>query len=364
MTHINARMTVDLAALKTNYRVLKSLRQGTEIAGVVKADAYGLGVARVAPALAEAGCKTFFTAQTQEAVALATILRDHTARICVLNGPAADEIDAYHKHKFIPVLNTPDQIALWQWQGKDAPCMLHVDTGMNRLGLGAADVQALVSTEALRENLNVIYILSHFANGATPDSQMNPQQIRSFARTMETLTPLFPKAQESLSASAGLFLEMPITEDLARPGISLYGIGPRDTAEPLLQTVATLEAPILQLRNVPAGEPVGYGGTFTTTRESRIATIGIGYGDGFARSFGNKGHIWVKNTLCPIVGAVSMDLTTIDVTGCPNELAVGEMVEIFGYHRAVEDLAREGGTIAYELIVTLGERVERVYTEE
>jgi alanine racemase len=363
MLETSARLTVDLAALKTNYGVLKTLRHSTEIAGVVKADAYGLGVERVAPALAEAGCRIFFTALTKEAIDLAELFQGGQQKVCVLNGPAPHEVDLFHKHNLIPVLNTLDQIALWQWQGKGTPCILHVDTGMNRLGLSAEEVQVLMKNETFRENLNVTFIMSHFANGATPDSQMNQQQARNFARTMEQLSAFFPTAQESISASAGLFLPFPIEEDLARPGVSLYGIGPQDEPEYILKTVATLEAPVLQIRNIEKGQPVGYGGTFTAERPTKVATLGIGYGDGFSRQFGNNASVFMGGSFCPIIGAVSMDLTTIDITDCKEEVSVGQMAEIFGPNQPVEVLAGQVGKIAYEMIVTLGPRVERLYTE-
>ena len=355
------RLTVDLTALRNNYRMLAAGHPRADMAAVVKADCYGLGVERIAPALHAEGCRTFFVAYTFEGVALRALLGDdEETRICVFNGPSPGDAHAYAEHHLTPVLNTLDQLSLWLEKGRDA-ALVHVDTGMNRLGLTRADIETILSDGARFADLPVSHVMSHYAFGADPRAAQNRQQAEDFAAISGRLAQLWPEARRSLSASAGLFLPLDPDEALARPGIALYGAGPQDTPEAAQQTVATLEAPVLQLRTIAPGETCGYSGTFTATRETRLATIGIGYADGYGRSLSNRAVVRLNGEECPVVGNVSMDLIIADVTDCKGSLAPGDMAECFGPHIKVEDHAARAGTIAYEIFTAIGNRVERVY---
>ena len=361
MSTARPRLTVDLGALAANYRTLQALRPGAETAAAVKADAYGLGVEKVAPALYAAGCRTFFVAYTFEGVHLRQLLPAEDARICVFNGPEADEITAYTEHRLTPVLNTLAQLDLWLSAGA-GPVILHFDTAMNRLGLTPAEASSLLADPGRYQALDVSCLMSHLASGSDAASPLNARQTALFTELAGKFQALFPKAGTSLSASAGLFLPLEQDEQLIRPGIALYGGGPQDKAEPALKTVATLTAPILQIRTIRAGDTVGYNGLFAADGERIIATLGIGYADGYSRQHGNRSEVLLAGRRCPVVGAISMDLVTVDITECDQLPETGSHAECFGPGLPIEEVAAMAGTISYELISTLGARVERQYT--
>ncbi|WP_306253198.1 alanine racemase [Parvularcula sp. IMCC14364] len=358
MSNDRPRLTVDLAALKHNYATLKSRRPDADLAAVVKANAYGLGMALVARALAEAGCQTFFVAYAFEGMALRDILGKQPD-ICVLNGPGTDNLNEFMAANLTPVLNTPEQVRLWS-QNSDRLAMLHVDTGMNRLGLSIPEALATAASAA---DLTVSHILSHFACSDDPLSEENQSQITKFTDVTNQLGDVFPGARHSISASGGLFLPDMIEEDLTRPGLALYGICPQASLAHNLKTVARLEAPVLQTRKLEAGDAVGYGSTYRTNNDMQIATIAIGYGDGYPRALSGKGHVMIGGHACPILGIISMDLVSVDISTCTTEVSPGRMAECFGDQLPVQEIAKVAGTIPYELFVTLGERVMRCYTD-
>ena len=363
------RLIVDLPALQQNFRVLQKRAEArnpkAKIACTVKANAYGLGVARIVPALRDAGAEAFFVAYSFEARKLRKILGDGP-EIYVFNGPTPGQENLFREEGLIPVLNTPEQLHLWADAGAGfAPCALHIDTAMNRLGLGAAELSALVQDKSLLQRLDVKLMLSHLACGSDPKAKLNHQQCALFEQALLLLRDQFPDSHISMSASAGLFLNLDFNdgfvEDISRPGIALYGGGPQDKPENDLAIVASLQAPVLQLREITAGQSVGYGAGYVAKTPRKIATLALGYGDGFARSHGGRGMVYLGGQLCPIIGRVSMDLITIDVSDLPALPAIGDFAEIFGRHIAIEDAAKRADTICYELLVTLGERVVRVY---
>ncbi len=355
------RLTVNLSALQANYQTLCARRPGAETGAVVKANAYGFGAERVVPALIEAGCRTFFTAYTFEAVRLRQSVEaiPDAVNLCVFNGPSAGDLADYDDYNLTPVLNTLAQVSLWQ--GQKSTCMLQVDTGMNRLGLTSKEVATLATNADAHGGLKVSHILSHFACSSDPGAAKNKRQVEEFKNLTNKLGKLFPKAEKSISASGGIFLPFDIDEKLTRPGVALYGASPQDQPVDALQTVATLEAPVMQIREVSSGESVGYGATFTGREHARVATLGIGYADGYPRHLSNCGKVILGGRKCPVIGAISMDLITVDITDCEDPIAVGAIAECFGPTLPVAEIATLAGTIAYEIFVTLGDRVERRY---
>jgi alanine racemase len=311
---------------------------------VVKADCYGLGVEAVAPALAAAGARSFFVATGGEGFILRRVLGDGPA-IYVFNGASAAEAAALRAAGLVPVLSSPAQIASWP---KEAPFALHLDTGMNRLGVKPHEISAAAG-------LAPVLVMSHLACGGDRRHPKNEAQRTLFVQ----LAAGFPGARKSLSASAGALLGRDYGFDVTRPGIGLYGGGPMDSDNPSLSAAATLEAPILQVFDLPAGETVGYGATFTASTPLRAATCAIGYADGWLRSLSGRGYGVIGGATCPLLGRVSMDLVTLDISAAPDARA-GDMVEFLGPNARVDDVAARAGTISYEILTNLT-RVARMY---
>ena len=353
-----ARLEIDLAAIRANWRGLGARHPAGAVAGVVKADAYGLGAAEVAAALFAEGCRHFFTAHLGEALAIRPLLPG--ALVAVLNGLPPGSEAAFAHHGIAPVLGTPGEIARWRAQaarlGRPLPALLHVDTGMNRLGLDAAQLAALAADPAALEGIALRYVMTHLAASEVPEDPANEAQRRRFAAACALLPPL----PRSFANSSGLFLGPGFASDLARPGAALYGINPTPGRPNPMRPAVRLSARVLALRAVRAGEGVGYNATWTAPRDGRIATIGAGYADGWLRSHSNRGHAVFDGAMLPLVGRVSMDLTTLDATGCP-ALREGDMVELIGPARTVDEVAQAAGTNGYEILTSLGRRYHRAY---
>lgn len=354
-----ARLTVDLAALAENYRALCRLAPGAQVAGVVKADAYGLGVARVAEALHGAGCRSFFVATAEEGAALRAFLPPGSpALIYVLHGFAGASPRDLAAQALIPVLSTPGDIELLRAHAKAEsralPAALQADTGMNRLGLPPAFLEAGPDLAGV----SPVLLMSHLASADEPDDPSNARQRERF----RALKARFPGVRTSLANSAGILLGRSYHEDVVRPGIALYGGNPLPGRPSPVHTVVTLEAPILQIREAEPGETVGYGGTHRIEAPARLATLGIGYADGYLRSLGNRGRVMIGGHAAPVIGRVSMDLTVVDVTEIPESVArPGALAELFGPSLAVDEVAERAGTISYELLTRLGQRLARGY---
>jgi len=327
---------------------------------VVKADAYGLGVREVAPTLAAAGCGTFFVATVDEGVALRELLGADPS-IAVLHGVAdRREAEEVRRSGLLPVLNSLGQIAAWsalaRGAGQPLPCVLHLDTGMNRLGLGAGEVQTLGLDQSLLAGCDVRLVMSHLACAEESANTMNRRQLVTFLKRSAAL----PSAPQSLANSAGIFLGEAFTLDLVRPGIALYGGNPVPSAvNPMAQPVH-LQGRIVQVRRVDASDTVGYGAAFSVSAPSRIATVAAGYADGYLRSLSGRGVAVVAGTRVPIVGRVSMDLITLDVTSVP-EAAIqpGVSVSLIGGGVSLDEVAAAAGTIPYEILTSLGRRYRR-----
>ena len=333
---------------------------------MVKADAYGLGMAEVAPALARAGCKTFFVATLGEAAELRALLLDAT--IYVLGGLLKDTGPVYRALGLRPVLNSAAEIEEWaafcSAVRAKLPAAIHIDSGMNRLGLSADEVASLARAKGLLGTFELTLLMSHLACADEPDHAKNETQRKTF----DSLRAKLPKAPASLANSAGILLGRAYHYDLVRPGIALYGGKASRTGADRFAPVVELSGRILQVRDVPAGETVGYGATRVLKRPSRIATLAVGYADGFFRSLsvadGKQGlQVYLGPHPAPLLGRVSMDLITVDVTDVPEEHARrGAFVELIGKQIPAHHLAAHAGTIDYEVLTNLGARAKRRYT--
>jgi len=356
--HARARLTVDLDALAANYALLKAAAGPAMVAPVVKADGYGLGATQVASRLRREGASTFFVARLEEGEALRAALGD-AAIIYVLDGATGGSPARLASSSLVPVLNSLGQIEDYAAHARAAghalPCALHIDTGMNRLGLRIEEAEALAPTDRL-DPLNLTLIMSHLACAGDDDHPMNARQVgrlRAAAR-------LFPGVPVSLANSAGSFLGEAYGFDMVRPGITLYGGGPFERPDKRVRAVAAYEAPILQVRSVAQGETVGYGAAFEATAARRVAIVGAGYADGVLRTASPHGAVWFAGERRAIVGRVSMDLIAVDVTGC-DEAMPGAMVELIGPNLLLDDAAQAAGTIPYEILTRIGGRAERIY---
>lgn len=356
----SSALTVDLGRIRANYRTIQTELGSVPAAAMVKANGYGLGVTEVSSALWDEGCRVFFVAQVAEGEELRECLPD--AEIHVLNGAMPGTEEALRAGRLIPVLNSLDQIAGWTAEARRGdqplPATVHFDTGMSRLGLAQDETATLQTNQALLDGLDVRHVMSHLASADVAGSAQSAQQLASF----QEIRRAFPAGSASLANSAGIFLGTAYHFDLVRPGIALFGGTPRsDGSNPMLQTI-TLEAPIVQVRNVQQGEVIGYGATHTMERPGRVATIAVGYADGFLRSASGAGTVWLAGSMVPIIGRVSMDLITLDVTDVPTgELYLGAPVELIGDHCPIDDVAARAGSIANELLTDLGRRYQRTY---
>jgi len=354
-------LTVDLDAIAANYRLLAERTTPAECAAVVKADAYGLGADRVGPALARAGCRRFFVATLDEAVALRQALAE--AEIGVLSGPTAGTEPRFKAAGLVPVLNEPGQLERWAHYCADAgrlPAYVHLDTGMNRLGLAPAETDALAADPATLAAFELAGWMSHLAISERPDHPLNAEQRARFADALRRL----PPAPATLANSSGIFLGADFHMDMVRPGVALYGVNPTPGRSNPMRPVVRLQGLILQVRDVDSPMTVGYGASHRVAKRGKIATISIGYADGYLRSLSSRGTCLVAGREVPVVGRVSMDLTTVDVSATPDgAVKPGDWADLIGPGLDVDAVARAAGTIGYEILTALGARYHRVYRE-
>ena len=339
-----ATLTVDLNALAHNFHALEDA-SGVPVHPVVKADSYGLGAALVARRLMAEGARTFFVARAAEGVALRAALGPEPV-IYVLDGCHGDAASPLKAADLRPILNQPVQLGAWRAAGGGA-CGLQIDTGMSRLGFRPEDAPAPF------EGLDLV--MSHLACADAPADSMNRQQREAFA----AISARYPGAIRSFSNSGGCFMGADFAFDAVRPGICLYGGGPEGRPDDCIRPVATLSAEVVQVRPVPKGETVGYSAGWTAPQDSTIAIVAAGYADGVLRSYSPRGKVWLAGALRPIAGRVSMDVIAVDVTDA--DVAVGDLCEIYGPNRNIDDQATAAGTIAYELLTSITPRVPRVY---
>jgi alanine racemase len=359
-------LTIDLAAIAANWKRLYGVTIPVECAAVVKADAYGCGIARVVPALRKVGCRTFFVADVAEGRRVRALAPD--AVIYVLNGVLPNSAPAFADANLRPVINSPTELAEWDtfvatsnWRGGAA---LHIDTGMNRFGL-TPDESAAIAQRVQKENHGIVLLMSHLACADTPDHPMNDRQIRLFRE----LRIMFRGVPSSLANSAGIFLGGSVHCDLVRPGIALYGSNPIPGQKNIMRPVVELKGRIAQVRQINKGDTVGYGASWTAARPSRIAIITTGYGDGYLRSAAAAktkapARVIIAGKPCPLVGRVSMDLLAVDVTDVPaGQARRGEFATLIGGSFGVDELAAACGTIGYEILTGLGRRYHRDYRD-
>ncbi|WP_424934186.1 alanine racemase [Amaricoccus macauensis] len=345
-----ARLTIDLGAIVANWRAL-DIRSGStvETAAVLKANAYGLGIAKVAPALAQAGVHTFFVALAEEGAELRGVLGPDP-EIYILSGLMPGDAAILEDHKLIPCLNSREQVEEFTAKLKGLPCAVQIDSGMNRLGIEPKDFIDLSSTLIeLRPKL----VISHLACADLPAHPLNTEQLRVFGATCTALS----GTKRSLAATGGILLGPDYHFDLVRPGIGLFGGLPFLDAGPVVK----LALPVIQVRDVEPGEVVGYGARWEALKPARIATVSAGYADGLIRRTGNGNvHLYAGSKACSLVGRVSMDLITVDVTGLAD---VPSHLEILNAHQGIDDLAQAAGTIGYEFLTSLGQRYDYRYIE-
>lgn len=367
MEEAHALLTIDLAAIAANWRLLQARCGSAQCGAAVKADAYGLGMEQVAPALHAAGCRTFFVATVGEGIALRRLLPDGI--IYVLHGPLGPDTQAFLRHDLRPVLNSLDQLAAWRAAADGAgapPVALHLDSGMARLGLPRPEVATLLAEPDRLRDVDVALVMSHLACPDEPAHPLNAGQHATFTAALQRLLPMLramgSSPAVSFVASSGIFLGSDYLFDLTRPGAALYGVNPLPAQANPMRQVVTLKAKIIQTRCVDSGETVGYGATHRFTRPARLAVVGAGYADGYFRSLGSRGIAYIGEQRVPVVGRVSMDLITLDVSEvAPSHARPGAWVDLIGPHNPVDALAREAGTIGYEILTSLGRRYERRY---
>ncbi len=367
-SHAGAVLTIDLDALTNNYHTLTERLDGVKPAAVVKANGYGLGAGPVAKTLAQAGCRVFFVAHVEEGIKLRLALNEAgnsdfiNAEIHVLGGLMPDTEETFDASRLIPVLGSLDQIHNWKQfcdrLDRPLPCDIHADTGMCRLGLPPEELAKLEIEPSRVDSLNINYVISHLACADEPDHPKNAEQLDAFRHVRRVL----PQGKASFANSSGIFLGPDYHFDLARPGAALYGIAPvPGQANPMAQVIR-LQGKIAQVRVVDTPQTVGYGATYRAEGPARIATVPVGYADGYLRYFSNKGSGYIGKIPVPVVGRVSMDLITLDITDVPEHLcATGALVDLIGPNNPVDQVADEAGTIGYEILTSLGHRYHRVY---
>ncbi|EJF78787.1 Alanine racemase [Candidatus Bartonella washoeensis] len=352
--------TIDVGAIVANYTTLAKRVAPTECSAVLKANAYGLGADKIAPALYQAGCRTFFVVQIEEALQLKAILPPDVM-ISLLNGLPHTAEEFVAQSSIVPVLNSWNAIEDWQTlcQKKDKkfPAIIQIDTNMNRLGLDKKELQKLIKQPTIFEKAEIKYILSHLANGDDATHSSNFTQLA----TLKTILAQLPACKVSFANSGGIFLGNDFYFDLVRPGIALYGINPHGKHPTPLKPVLKLEAQVIQSRFIEAGVPVGYGESFITHRPSTLITISIGYADGWVRALSNKGSVYFKGNKLPIVGRVSMDSTVVDATDLDKKPQKGDWIELIGTHQTLEKVSTDANTIPNEILTSLGNRYQRIY---
>ncbi len=359
-----ALLTVDLGAIQENHRRLSARLKGSTCAAVVKADGYGLGAAQVGPALARAGARDFFVALPCEGLALREALAalEPAPRIFILSGFEAGLGADFQAAGLVPVLNSLGQIAAWRDHARSVeaplPAAIHLDSGMSRLGLPPAELDVLAADPGRLDGLEPLLVMSHLACAEEAENPKNREQLALFQAARARL----PALPASFANSSGIFLGPGYHFELARPGVALYGVNPTPGQPNPMAQVVRLQARILQVREIDAPTTVGYGAAFRAAGPTRIATVAAGYADGYLRSLSDRGSAFLAGIAAPVVGRISMDLITLDVTQVPAEsLHPGALVDLIQPEDGLDRLAEEAGTIGYEILTSLGRRYRRVY---
>ena len=359
-SYITSVLEVDTQAVAHNYRTLQSMLPHSTCAAVLKADAYGFGTKAIAPVLMQEGCQHFFVAHLEEGIFLRSLLK--TSSIYVLSGVLPGTADLFVEYNLIPILNDFEMLTAWtieaQSRQKKLSCSLHFDTGMRRNGFDREDLNKLDKNLGLLEALNVHFMMSHLVSSHDPQDPLNEQQKQLF----EDLRKRFPQAKASLADTGGIYLGPSYHYDLARPGKGLFGLYTPPPEAASLQSCLKLLGRILQMRTAHQDESVGYGASHILMRESKLATLGVGFADGYDRRLSNKAHVEIQGFKAPVVGRISMDYMVVDVTDIPEPLCtVGAWAELVNETITLDSLANSIGTISRELSTGFGERLHRVY---
>ncbi len=360
------RLEINLGAVRENYRILKlKLAKGCEIAPAVKANAYGLGMVEVAGALREEGAHNFFVANLHEGLVLRRAYGD--VGIFILNGFYSSDARAYVDFRLTPVIGSFMELkayaALSGEVDRALSAFLHFNTRMNRLGFGSVETRELLGNLDMLSGIDVQGVMSHLACADEPEHDMNRVQLEIFTEISDRIAQKFPQAKRSLANSSGIFLGEDYHFDMVRPGMALYGLNPVPHQGNIMRRVVSLTAPVMRTRIVYQGAHVGYGATHRFEKESPLATVSAGYADGVFWALGNRGALYWNGIRCPIRGRVSMDLTTVDLSDVPPQERPkpGDEMELLGPHQSPDDLARDAGTIGYEVLTALGARYQRAY---
>jgi alanine racemase len=357
-------LTIDLGAIRRNYRRLRDLAAPSRTAAVVKANAYGCGIEPVVEALAEEGCRVFFTALVEEAQRVRAVRDDQETNIYVLNGFPPGTAAEFARGRLRPVLGSREEVAEWaafcRTRGERRRAGLHFDTGINRLGLRHDEAQDIAESDEVGAFVPDL-LLSHFACADEPEHPLNREQIARF----DAVSQCFPRLPRSFANSAAVQSGIARNYDLARPGIALYGGRALNEGDNPMEPVVRVEVRVIQLRHVAPGETVGYGAAWTARRPTRLALVSAGYADGYQRALGSAdGRPGAKAAVVgrrvPVIGRVSMDLVALDVTDLPDDMVGrGTHIELIGPTVGVDELASHAGTIGYEILTSLGRRYAR-----
>ena len=352
------RLEIDLEAIQHNFKTLQQQAPTATMTGVVKADGYGLGAIPVTQALINAGCQQFFVARLEEGIALRAQFSE--LKIAILDGIVPGSAAAHAEHQLVPVLNQPAELAEWaalaQNVGRRLPAMLHIETGINRLGFAASDLPPPGDPRLAAIDLRAV--ISHLACADDPNAAMNAAQRQRFAE----LSAPYEGIAKSLANSSGIFLGPNVHFDFCRPGVALYGVNPTQGRPNPMRPVVRLTAPIMQVRELDAAGTVGYGATYRVNKGAKIATVAVGYADGWLRTGSNQGAAVIAGQKVPYAGRVSMDMVNLDVSALDDHhVQRGQAVELIGGPVDVDAVAGAAGTIGYEILTSLSKRYERRY---
>lgn len=358
--HITSVLEVDTKAIAHNYKALKHFLPHSTCTAVLKADAYGFGIKAIAPVLREEGCQHFFVAHIEEGIVLRSLLNDPV--IYVLSGLLPQTEGYFIEHSLTPIINDFEMLNKWVEEGqkrqKKLPCALHIDTGMRRNGFDSINLGKLFTSSALLNNLDVHFVMSHLVSSQTPHDPLNHQQKELFDHLRQQL----PQAKASLADTGGIYLGPAFHYDFIRTGKGLFGLYTPPKDQSPLQPCLRFLGRVLQIRAAHKGETVGYGATHTLTRNSKLATIGIGFADGYDLRLSNNGFASFQQVKAPVVGRISMDYTVVDVTDVPESLCyVGGWAELINQTMTLDTLAHSIGTHSRELSTGFSSRVTRIY---
>ncbi len=359
-SYLTGLIEIDTQAIAKNYRTLHSMLPHSTCAAVLKADAYGFGAKTIAPLLMHEGCRAFFVAHLEEGLLLKTVLKKPF--VYVLSGLLPNTADLFVENDLIPILNDFEMVKSWakeaQSRKSKLACALHIDTGMRRSGFDQKNLTKLLDSSDLLKALDLHFVMSHLVSSQDNTHPYNEQQKTLF----DDLRQHFPMTKASLADTGGIYLGESYHYDLVRPGKGIFGLFTPPNDSPLLHPCVKLLGRILQIRTACKGESVGYGATYTLTRESKLATLGVGFADGYDRRFSTHSYVEIQGFKAPVIGNISMDYTVVDVTDIPESLClVGEWAEFANENLTLDELAQSIGTISRELSTGFGQRLYRVY---